>query len=1014
MSDRRNLNLPQYQLYKFDTFKFFTDKENELYTNYKNAKRKEDKDIAKKKLEEGIKRFEGVRTISEKQLTYKNRVAWFTNDLLNLFVNQETKKIPLVEEIIIIQIYHDDIFNQIMDNGFYCRNKKYLFYTAGAGQTRENTLTFISEEALEKHRDYLMGGLTDKKINENGGINTGKLLSYKALTMSAGNPIEIPCEKVIFVPDFETILKKEVQFIDTKDKNLPITKESKDVPVNHMDGAGMILPEKIEGISGNWQFRNKWCKGALVEFEFLKFAKEVAGNTIVRDIYQVDHDIEKEDIWIILTCSQFKMSNHYESWQTFIYEMKRIGSKFYVCNKENPPQEEKELSYQYLQTLDIPVEDTETIAKLCQPTIDYIKKLHNDKDEALKALGATEENKNLKPLQEALIMYPQLLQDEHVKTQIKKVVKSIRNDAKGGRILSSGFYSYIFPDVYAFCQKLFQNIENPEGLIPEGYVYNAYHNVTKIEKVDLLRSPHLHPSEHCVRKLIKTKECQDWFRGNATYVSVHDLAQLQMKNDVDGDICYVGTAPELIKHVRKDCLPLYYKMPKAPKQEVNQENIKHTLKKAFEANQIGYISNTLTKYLSLAYDKDFELDMDFIARLQAWNNFTIDFPKTGENIELPEDDKKLYESLIDKKSKSPYFFQWAKNKSDTAVAPCGNGVVDRISKYIQKHAGSNKYVYFEKDDPFDPEILNRGIKVFRDTKLYNDLQNLLFQAENDIGELNKKLIELKHKEPDNEIYSRYDIVYQIYRDKMIELFNKNARKCVDYLVDIEYYQEYRKNKSRNILWNCFGWEVLKNINDNLDSKRELKARVRFAYGSDKEPVEKVKQKLEAEMKPISVIITNKEYEKTKSIDDENERKLYYVLLCLSKLNKEHKIKLKKNIKFKSTNKKKKPTNTKMNINTLNNLAGITNAEAILNRFKQSGVIRRESGVISLADFDQNQDDICFMVNNIWRPLVSLGKHEGKSIGECEICGEEFIKVGNTKTCSPRCSEENTRRNKQEN
>ena len=68
-------------------------------------------------------------------------------------------------------------------------------------------------------------------------------------------------------------------------------------------------------------------------------------------------------------------------------------------------------------------------------------------------------------------------------------------------IFVDGFYTYICPDLYAFCENLFCGIVEPEGLIPRGTVYNAYYNDTDIKEVDCLRSPHLGDSEHCIRHI---------------------------------------------------------------------------------------------------------------------------------------------------------------------------------------------------------------------------------------------------------------------------------------------------------------------------------------------------------------------------------------------------------------------------------------------------------------------------------------------------------------------------------
>jgi len=482
------IKIPQRNIYKLNTFKLFTDKENRLYNDYASSVF-EQKAEKKKLLDEEIAKFEGIREVNPKSLTIKNQVSLFDSDLLRLFQNENIKERALIEDVIIITVEHDEIFNQIMDNGIICGGKKFSFYTASSGQVREKNLTFLSDEVLNKYEYKLMGGLGIEKINNNGGVNTGKFLSYKALTMSSSIQVEVPYDKIIVVEDFITNINGKVEYIDVDNPELPITIEEKSIEVNHCDGCGIILPNKIEGIKGNFQIRDKWIKGALAEFEFDKFALDVANNTKVVDIYNDIHDIIEEDIWIILTRSQFKMADHYKNWSEFKSKMKEINSKLCICNVENPPQEEKEMSYQYLQTLYIEPDDEETIKRLCQPTIDKIKRLHENQEEMLSALGATEDNKKIKPLQEALLIYPQLLQDKHVQKEIKKVVKSYRDNALGGRILGRGYYSYIFPDLYAFCQKLFiKDIEVPEGLIPEGYVYNSFHKDDNIERVDLLRS----------------------------------------------------------------------------------------------------------------------------------------------------------------------------------------------------------------------------------------------------------------------------------------------------------------------------------------------------------------------------------------------------------------------------------------------------------------------------------------------------------------------------------------------
>lgn len=69
-------------------------------------------------------------------------------------------------------------------------------------------------------------------------------------------------------------------------------------------------------------------------------------------------------------------------------------------------------------------------------------------------------------------------------------------DAKSGKLLVDGArYTYLCPDLYAFCEKLFLNIQNPKGLLSGSDVHCSLYDEGYI---DILRSPHLF-REHGVR-----------------------------------------------------------------------------------------------------------------------------------------------------------------------------------------------------------------------------------------------------------------------------------------------------------------------------------------------------------------------------------------------------------------------------------------------------------------------------------------------------------------------------------
>lgn len=117
---------------------------------------------------------------------------------------------------------------------------------------------------------------------------------------------------------------------------------------------------------------------------------------------------------------------------------------------------------------------------------------------------------------------------------------SARKEAQGCKLILDGFWSYICPDLFAFCQWLFLGQDVPDGLIPEGYIYNHYYDGMDIKETCCLRYPHLSDCEHGIRKVMQSEECKEWFIGTDTIVSSHDLISKALQADWDGDhICLV-------------------------------------------------------------------------------------------------------------------------------------------------------------------------------------------------------------------------------------------------------------------------------------------------------------------------------------------------------------------------------------------------------------------------------------------------------------------------------------------
>ena len=452
-----------------------------------------------------------VRELNIKSLKEKNIISLFESSLtrtMNITTNSLTK------DLFIVDVYFFQVFKNLVKNGFLYNNEKYIFLTASAGQIRTKESVFIKEKIYNKISLTLMCGLTIEKINEKGGINPNKFLSYLALSNSATDPWnDFDIDKSIVVEDFETNVQGEVDYIDSK--TYKITRQEKEVKIPHTDGCGIMLNGPTRMI------RAPFIKGLLITFPFDKFIKEKCknGTCIIKDIYGKEYDILADGIEYIFTKSQFKLYKYYSSWQEYKDNFKKYNCEVCYCNIEENYIPKSRINYQMLQTLtDI---TSNEINYLIKNTIKEINSIGNDFQTSMRLLGATKNNINPSWFQQALILYPELIRDPYCRDILKQTKISLVKQAKAGRLRVNGGYYFVSPDLYAFCEWLFLGIKNPKGILQKGEVYCKDFKDNK--KLACLRSPHLY-REWPIRINNKNTEIEYWF-GNTKciYTSCHDL-----------------------------------------------------------------------------------------------------------------------------------------------------------------------------------------------------------------------------------------------------------------------------------------------------------------------------------------------------------------------------------------------------------------------------------------------------------------------------------------------------------
>lgn len=1000
------------RIYKLSTFDTLTDKERKFNNAYKEGKK--GKEFLKEQRDELIASYSGVRKVERSRLylydydsdgniieeteheNIDKQISLFESEMIR-YATDFNEKNPLVMEIIYLKTdKQNEILRQIVERGLDIGEQHYIFYSSTTNQMKRGESILINEAFYNAHEKQITFGLPDEVVNEKGGCNTGKRLAYNGLLLSTSvesAEYEINIDECLVVPDFKTIINEEVKCIDHGDDTVTgIEVRREDIEIPQTDGAGIFLPGVLPTTA---QIRCGHIKGCVFPFDYVKFLQldEVEGvkpNPIIRDIWGDKHNVIDENIKVLLTGSQVKMYKYYNSMDDFKKNFKEAGKKIAI-NKfaDLEPKGYAKTSYQFIQTLSSERLTDDKIEELCKDTLEWLSGLK--KDAALIA-----EILNEPYLSDAIKLYPGLIQDKYIQEKMKDKFRTERKKACGNKlILKDSLYSYICPDLYAFCEWLFCSIENPKGIIPKNYVYNSFYNDKDYDRVDCLRSPHLY-MEHGIRNLVKGAElemCKEWFHGCDTIVSSHDLLCRILMFDVDGDEVLLTPNKTLIECVPEDKNMLYYKPFDPVKSQVTKKAIYNALVASMDNSNIGDISNVMTKN----YNND-DTDEEFNEVMSCYNNLTIDFPKTQHNISLGKY-KDKYEQL--KKEKPPYFFAYAKDKKKASCKEKSNSNCDRICGYIEKNTANKKYAWSSADN-FDAAMLcNKNIKVVVKSKKYLEFadlmydlkrreQQMIWKIENIIGQMDKS-------DATQEKISRYDVFYDMCSKMILNIFDGDRNIAAQNLIEFEYLQKSNIEGGKNILWNCFGDIIIENIKSNLENGEVIPKRRAHYEKRENADIRNVEKKLEENInnaKDITIYgnelswIDSLEYRKGCT----NDRELLFILLFLTKKNKDNQVIIGSN---------------KQSVLTFGKLDkfigdGICVAKKGIERLKKNKAISVESNRNSIIVKVNSPagDKVEYTIKeNDKNPILSFYEHnKERKISKCIICGERFIKIGNMKIC----------------
>lgn len=840
ITEETQYKIDRYYTYfkKFKNIVYDMEEKLKLETNMEVARCKANliNHFAVRKLRANYYGYSNYRNMNRIECKEKNVISMFESSMTRTFKMFDRDKV--YDDIIIVRVYYFEVLKDLIDNGFNLNGEKYIYYSSSAGMIRTKKGVFIKEKLWKKYQNTLTCGLTIEKINELGGMNVNKYLSYMALISSATEPWkDFDIDKAIVVDDFETPYNDYVDYIDYNDYS--IKRKKMNVMIPHTDGIGIMLK------GTNRMCRIPFVKGLMAVTPFDTFCREQRRNGnktcgIIKDIYGKEYDVldKEHPIEYIFTKSQFKMWKYFTNdieydengvgtviktgWEKYQENFHKYNCEACMCNEEEEDIPNAKINYQMLQTLS-DMTDNE-IKQLCKETQNDIDSIGNDRRKMLELMGVTDNNPCRESnLQKCLRIYPELLKDVYLKETLKQTKASLVKDAYSGRVKINGKYTFVCPDLYGFMEWLFLGIENPKGILDTGEVYCNLFDDGK--DLCCLRSPHLY-HEWVIRKNTLTKKddknneikMKKWFKGKAIYTSMRDLISKILQFDVDGDHLLVIDDKLLVNIANRnrkmyDFVPLYYDMKKADATKLTNDSIYNGLISAFTGGNIGIISNNISKMWNKmkkfnrnmtaqeCYDA-YWYNVDTIKAIKLMcmeNNFVIDYAKTLFKPTRPKEIDELIKGYT--KLKLPHFFKYAKDKDDEQIDDINASTVNMFKKLVK-----NTKINFNATNlgEFDYRLLMNNPETEIDKEIIKEYKRIIITKKF----ISKEVTERKNKDFYINTYIKNELL-KVNKDKV-------------YITDVLIKQLFEHNSvNKNTLFDCFGDVIYNNLKNNIDTKTYL-------------------------------------------------------------------------------------------------------------------------------------------------------------------------------------------------
>lgn len=457
-------------------------------------------------------------------LSYNQAVI--NNEVVKLGSSQALRKIreycqytdeqEFISEYISIHVDKKAHYKHIKRFGLYVNGKKFVRYSCGAGNARNENVFLIREDIYSTINTIMKCGVNNKlKLVKN------KYSAYFALTTSSSYVISKDLN-VCVIPDYTITFTHKFDYITYVEDLNDCTVERKDVEIKDyppFDGMGVMSVECAEQIAQDLELdyipsaciiRNCWIKGCTATMDFKAFAEKFKVHT-VKDVWGKEYDIRELDM--ILTESQFKLWKGYKSWEEYHNKILENNIQWGVARVS--PKKDKThafTNYQFIQVLDLSDED---VVNICKPTVDWLRDIMGrDVMTSLLYMCGTENqieyDKISDPATKALILNNRLIEDSYIKTKLTRSINKKIREAYSGKLIVDGNFSFMLSDPFALLQWALGL--QVTGLLKEKQYFNGFWNKRDCNRVAAMRSPLTHYSEVNTLNLVNDEETNEWYK----------------------------------------------------------------------------------------------------------------------------------------------------------------------------------------------------------------------------------------------------------------------------------------------------------------------------------------------------------------------------------------------------------------------------------------------------------------------------------------------------------------------